>query len=1846
MGPLVARKAMSARKTRRSAMHLAKFRTGALPLHPRRRAARPGHRYRPCLEWLEAWVLPSTYTVTSAADTGTGTLRQMIQNANNNPGPDTILFNIPGSGAHTIALHSALPTLTDPVVIDGTSQPGFAGAPLIQLDGSAAGVNVTGLYVSAAGCTLRGLVISRFGGAGIVLTSANNVIQGDYVGTDLTGKLAAGNGADGIAVFAGAKGNLIGTNGDGVGDAAERNVISGNAHSGVAISGTGTNQNVVAGNLIGTDVTGTAALGAGNDGVAVFAGAQGNRIGVSGADAGAAGEGNVISANHWSGVGISGTGTNQNVVAGNLIGVDVTGAALLGNLNDGVGVFGGAQGTRVGTNADGAGDALERNVISGNSWDGVAISDAGTTGTVVAGNYVGTDKTGTAALGNRLEGVGVANGAASNRIGSNLDGVNDAAEANLISGNWRRGVLVSDAGSNQNAVEGNRIGTDVTGTQALGNAGTGVEIDGPAQGNFVRLNTIYGNGGLGIDLGGDSVTVNDPGDADAGPNNLQNYPVITGATPGPSTTVAGTLSSLANTTFTLDFYASAAPDRSYFGQGQRYLGSASVTTDATGSAPFSFTLAAASGSGEWVTATATDPSGNTSEFSAARPLPTAAPALGPTSWTALGPAPIAATGYAGGQPFSGKIDALAADPTNANVIYVAGATGGVWKTTDGGVTWTPLTDTQATLSTGAIALAPSNPAVIYAGTGETTFSGNSFYGRGVLKSTDGGLTWTLLANSYFDRMAISRIVVDPSDPNTVYVASSAAVVNGAGFGGKNVGVWKSTDGGATWTDTTAAIPNINRTWDDFSALALDPGDPTHQTLYTTVSSPSGNFVGFSAGAGVYKTTNGGGSWTLLGGGMPSGVTVGLTELALSPSAPQTVYASIVGTGQPGSTTSGSLFKMLKSTDGGSTWSQLTGTPDYFHPENQGWFDSTLAVDPSSANVVYAGAGAGPGSFIESTDGGSTWADISLGSPPSPNVFANSAPHADHHGIGFDAHGKLLDGDDGGLFRLDNPTPGSVQWTDLGGNLGITQFTGIALDPTNPGVAYGGSQDNGTERFDGALGWTQLRGGDGGFVRVDPAHPATVYHTYNFGGQADFFERSDNGGSTWAAKTTGINLGDPANFYPPYVIDSSNPVRLLLGTNRVYETTTRGDSWAPISTPGAGGWPAALTNPIDSLAVSASSPNTIYAVERDANGHPHVLVTFDDGASWQERDIPGISSQFVHIAELDVDPTNNLVAYAVRDQFNDPSAAGHVFRTADGGQTWSDISGNLPDLPTYTLAVDPRTGALYAGNDTGVFESCDEGATWFRFGTGLPNVQVVQLQLSTTLGILAAGTHGRGLWEIQNPGTHFRVTPSATAVTAGAAFSLTVTALDGNNNPLTTYTGTVHFTSSDARAALPPDYTFKPGDAGSQTFSGVVLVTAGAQTVTAADTAARATFGTAGVTVNPGAPATLAVTGLPSPTTAGDAHPLTVTAQDAYGNTATGYRGTVHFTSTDPKAVLPANYPFTAADNGAHTFPGVTLKAAGTRTVTATDTQTATLKGHQIVTVNPAAVSKFVVSGFPSSTTAGVAHGFTVKATDAYGNTVPAYAGTVHFTSNDGQAVLPGDYTFLPADKGVHTFPGGATLKTTGSRSIIATDTQNPAVTGKQTVKVTAAAVSKLLVAGFPSSVTHGTAHNFTVTAQDAFGNTVTGYTGTVSITSSDPQANFTPATYTFTTTDKGVHTFSGTLNTTGTQSITATDTAGDTGTEANIQVTSGAAEPWWPADPDEWDGPSDPGEAPRADWLAGEVPSAPVFRSTAGGTVLGEDAPAGQGLDAVVAALAGVLAAVRPTGCPDRRRAVGRDRSW
>ena len=731
---------------------------------------------RPLLERLEDRLVLSTFLVTNTGDNGgvnpavgagTGTLRQAIVDSNAAPGANVIDFNI-GSGVQTISLLAALPAVTTSVTIDGTSQPGFAGSPLIVLDGSGAGAGVNGLTITAGNSTVEGLVVDHFSASGIVLeTRGGDVLQGNYIGIDASGTVAAGNGDLGVFITTGSNNNVIGGT-----TAAARNLISGNALNAVVING-GATGNAVEGNYIGTDVTGTQAVGNGGPVFIGDAGTSNNTIGGTAAGAGnlisgnainavaivsnasgnfvqgnligtdvtgtvALGNGsqgggavllasgahnnviggttaaarNVISANVYEGIVMVDAGTTGNVVEGNYIGTDVTGTRALGNgvatdqfAYSGVFVGGGAHDNVIGGTSSGAG-----NLISGNVSHGLEISGSGTTGNLVQGNFIGTDASGTAALGNGQDGsdtaVSIDSGASNNTIGGTVAGAR-----NLISGNVFNGLRIFiGSGTTGNVVQGNYIGTDVTGTVALGNGGYGVGISDSASGNLiggtapgagnlisanasdgVRLfnsatgNTIQGNyigtdasgtaalgnaangvlltsasnntiggtaagagnviafsgnDGVKVDIGtGNAIRDNSIHDSTNlgielvnNGNNNQPAPVLASAvTTGSSITISGTLTAAANTSYALDFFASPTANPSGFGEGQQFLGSATVTTDTSGTVNFMVTFNVAVPAGQAISATATDPSNNTSAF--AQDVTASAPAT---------PAPLAA----------------------------------------------------------------------------------------------------------------------------------------------------------------------------------------------------------------------------------------------------------------------------------------------------------------------------------------------------------------------------------------------------------------------------------------------------------------------------------------------------------------------------------------------------------------------------------------------------------------------------------------------------------------------------------------------------------------------------------------------------------------------------------------------------------------------------------------------------------------------------------------------------------------------------------------------------------------------------------------------------------------------------------------------------------------------------------------------------------------------------------------------------------------------------------------------------------------------------------------------------
>ena len=667
------------------------FRMGDLCLSPGDRAA---------LQFLYGPpVVPLTNIVTTTADFGPGSLRAAMYYATDHPG-SIVKFNIPtgdvgySNGVFNIHLTGHLPPLvTNGMVIDGSTQPGFTGKPLIFVDGSQiipetftsnsglliysssnqvknisfSGFNWNGLTLefadatnnTIAGCwfgldstgtnaapnTFQGIllvngashnfiggtnalarnVISGNAQYGLWMSDSNtmaNTVLGNYIGTDASGALAVPNALGGIGMFYNSVGHVIGGT-----NAPARNVISGNLGAGIWLAGSGVSNDIVQGNFIGTDAGGKMALPNNFAGIRVESGATGNLI-----------TGNVISGNTSEGIRLIGTGTTANVVQGNFIGMDLTGRNALTNGFAGVTIYSGAT-----SNLIGGTSAVARNIISGNQGYGIQISDPGTSNNFVLGNFIGPDVTGTNAIGDGGFGIGIFGSASGNFIGGT-----SAGAGNVISGNPGFSYGIAIGGANGNVVQGNLIGTDLTGTNALANGFANVALESGSTGNFVggtgagagniiafsggygvvvydsgttnnsiRGNSIFSNNYLSIDLNGDGVTPNDPGDADTGPNDLQNFPVITNAFGyAASTIVSGTLNSMTNSTFFIDVYCNASADPSGYGQGQFYVGTASVTTDGSGNGNFSLTNFNGNYAGQFFTATATAANGDTSEFGA------------------------------------------------------------------------------------------------------------------------------------------------------------------------------------------------------------------------------------------------------------------------------------------------------------------------------------------------------------------------------------------------------------------------------------------------------------------------------------------------------------------------------------------------------------------------------------------------------------------------------------------------------------------------------------------------------------------------------------------------------------------------------------------------------------------------------------------------------------------------------------------------------------------------------------------------------------------------------------------------------------------------------------------------------------------------------------------------------------------------------------------------------------------------------------------------------------------------------------------------------------------------------
>jgi len=658
--------------------------------------------------------------------------------------------------------------------------------------------------------------------------------------------------------------------------------------------------------------------------------------------------------------------------------------------------------------------------------------------------------------------------------------------------------------------------------------------------------------------------------------------------------------------------------------------------------------------------------------------------------------------FAGPDNIGGRITDVEIPSGNLQTIYVGASTGGVMKTTDGGVTWTNLFDDVPVISVGDIAIDPNNSDVLYVGTGEANSSSFSFLGNGIYKSTDAGSTWQHLGLEH--SAYIGRVVVDYSNSQRIFVAACGYLFTT----NDERGVYRSTDGGQTFqrvlflNDSTSAID-----------LVQDPVNP--QILYASMWERTRGLVyrnSFGQSSGIWKSTDGGDTWTELTNGLITDNTVGRIGLALYKSDPNILYAFYdLANYEVG---------IFKTTDAGLTWTRKNDGPLYSMSSNFGWYFGQIRVSPSNANRIYV-MGV---SLYRSDNGGNSWTDLGA---------INWDLHVDHHAMYIDeVTGKIFEGNDGGFYTSED---NGNNWTKIN-NMPLTQFYAIDIDYLKPYRIYGGTQDNNTIRTltGSASDWDAILGGDGMYTLVDYTNSNVIYAEYQWGN----LYRSTNGGSNMDY-IAGPMSGDRVNWSAPLAMDPENSSTLYFGTYRIWKSTNKGTTWQAKS----GDLTHGINNyfyTITTIAISSLNPSVVVI----GTGDGKVQISTDAGQTWQDIST-GLPVRWV--TRVATDPFDLLTIYATLSGFRWDEPLPHVFKSVDLGQTWTDITGNLPEFPVNDLVLDPDLpGRMIVGTDAGVYGTEDGGLTWAWIWDGLPAVPVCTMKIHKPTRTVVAGTYGLSMYK--------------------------------------------------------------------------------------------------------------------------------------------------------------------------------------------------------------------------------------------------------------------------------------------------------------------------------------------------------------------------------------------------------------------------------------------------------------------------------------------------------------------
>ena len=771
--------------------------------------------------------------------------------------------------------------------------------------------------------------------------------------------------------------------------------------------------------------------------------------------------------------------------------------------------------------------------------------------------------------------------------------------------------------------------------------------------------------------------------------------------------------------------------------------------------------------------------------------PTSGPAISPITtapvgpaWTALGPAPIPngqtipadVNGVSLTQaPVSGRVTSVAIDPANANIVYVGAAQGGVYKSTNGGATWTRLMDGAMTLAVGSLELDPTDATgnTLLVGSGESNFSGDSYAGLGVYKLTGVKSSSPVLSgpfgSSQFIHRGIPGLAIDPIHHNNVYVGSATGQ-QGIGpqppTGAPPRGLFRSTDffsGSPTFTKL--AVANLPATADfRVTSIVYEPGSSDRVFVGIADANVPNTF------GGIYFTTNASApSPTFTKLRATSKKDFAPIKFAINKVGSTVTVVAVTGETAPNNQGQGQAYKAVYDSSKSTinpTFSPLPAANGF--ADGQGSYNIAVAIDPTNAINIYV-AGTLNGTFLFSRDGGQTFTP------------SNDRLHVDSHMVGVAPSNPsvIYTGNDGGVWQS---TDAGVTWLrDRNtSTFSATQFQSIAVHPTDPNFSIGGTQDNGTNFFRPNRTWHRIDFGDGGYALIDQnatnTENVTMYHTYfnltgNLIGFGRVLKTSCATEAQWSFKgaytppidptvhcdgTTdtfnGISLSDPVNFYAPMALGPGNPNTVYFGTDKLYRSTNKGDTMTVVSQVFVPGVPVSdigISKTNDAVRIVGLNNGKVFATTTGGA----TAANMTDVTATATTGTPG-AMPAKYVARAVIDPNHANTAYVV---FNGNAIAGqHVWKTTNlnnaagaNAVTWTAIDGTgIPDISVNAFVVDPANSShLYAGTDRGVFYSADGGANWNVYGTsGLPDVAVFDLAISSD-GHLRAATHGRGFYEI-------------------------------------------------------------------------------------------------------------------------------------------------------------------------------------------------------------------------------------------------------------------------------------------------------------------------------------------------------------------------------------------------------------------------------------------------------------------------------------------------------------------